>query len=275
MAVDPIRPIRTAYIFQLLKLIRQARDSMIRNVRPLVISPSPLDIDELERMVELSLTRNLDIKGKAIVETYLKLGFERGIDYTVGRIQAESTLAEARIVAGVDWTRPDMKAIEELSKLSLADLKGINADLGRKVLRVIVEDDKKGLGITRIAKDINTQFNTIGLPRAEVIARTSINQSYNKAAWERILKYAPYKMWIATVPSERTRPSHKEMHHVIIPSDQPFEVPAFKPSPNSKKMVPACQMQYPGDISFGPDLAQIINCRCTVGPKFTLGGKKK
>ena len=274
MAVDPIRPIRTAFIFQLLKLIRQSRESMVRNVRPLIISPSPLDIDELERAVELSLTRNLDIKGKAIVEMFLKLGFERGIDYTVGRIEAEAPPAEARIVAGVDWTRPDMKAIDELSKLSLADLKGINADLGRKVLRVIVEDDKKGLGITRIAKDINEQFNKIGLPRAETIARTSINQSYNRAAWERILKYAPFKMWIATVPSERTRDSHRRMHHVIVPADEPFEVPSFKASPKGKT-IPGCKMNYPGDVSFGPDLAQIISCRCSIGPKFTPGEKKK
>lgn len=274
MAVDPIRPLRTAYLYQLLSIIRQARQSVVKNVRPLIISPGPLDLDELERMIELALTRHLDVRGKAVIESFVKLGYQRGIDYTVGQVQAQLPSAgpDFRIIAGVDWTRPDMQAIDELSRLSLADLKGINSDLGRKILRTIVEDDKKGLGITRISKDVTEQFNSIGLPRAEMIARTSINHAYNRAAWERIRKYAPFKMWIDT-EDDRTRPGHRQMHHVIVPAEEPFEVPAFKPTPNSKKTVPGCKMQYPGDISFDPDLAQIINCRCTLGPKFT--GPKK
>lgn len=273
MAIDPVRPLRTAYLQQLLGIIRQSRQSVLRNVRPLIISPYPLDLDELERMIERSLTYHLDRRGQAIVEMFIRMGYERGVDYTVGRVQALAPVSDFKVVAGVDFTRPDMKAIDELSRLSMADLKGINADLGRKVLRTIVEGDKKGLGVTRIAQEITEQFNTIGLPRAETIVRTSINQAYNRAAWERIVKYAPFKMWIDT-GDDRERPGHLKMHHIIVPADEPFEVPAFKPNPNSKKMVPACKMQYPGDVTFSPDLAQIINCRCTLGPKFTRTGGK-
>jgi len=149
MAIDPVRPLRTAYLQQLLGIIRQSRQSILRNVRPLIISPYPLDLDELERMIERSLTYHLDRRGQAIVEMFIRLGYDRGVDYTVGRVQALAPVSDFKIIAGVDFTRPDMKAIDELSRLSLADLKGINADLGRKVLRTIVEGDKKGLGVTR------------------------------------------------------------------------------------------------------------------------------
>lgn len=267
MAIDPVRPLRTLYLQQLLGTLRRSRESILMNIRPIVIAPGPLDLEELERAIERSLNYHLQVKGKALIEMFVKLGYERGVDYTVGQVQAQAPIYETKLVAGVDWTRPDMAAIDELAKLSLADLKGINADLGRKVMRTIIDADKQGLGITRISRDITEQFNSIGLPRAEMIARTSINQAYNRAAWERIRKYAPYKIWIATVPSERTRDSHKEMHHKIVPVEEPFEVPSFKPTPGSKT-VPGCKMMYPGDVTFQPDLAQVINCRCTIGPKF-------
>jgi len=273
MATDPVRPLRTQYVQQLLGIIRKSRQSILQNIRPLIIAPGPLDLEELERMIERSLNYHLTVKGKALVELFVRMGYERGIDYTVGQIQDQLPLHESKIIAGVDWTRPDMAAIEELSKLSLADLNGINADLGRKVMRKIVDADKQGRGITRIARDITEDFNTIGLPRAEMIARTSITQAYNRAAWERIRKYAPFKIWIATGDS-RTRDSHRSMHHIIIPVEEPFEVPAFKPTPGSKT-VPGCKMMYPGDVSFKPDLAQIINCRCTIGAKFKGSVPKK
>lgn len=276
MQTDPIRPLRTEFLNQILFLIRQARNEVLRGVRPEIIYRQKVDVDTLEGLITKALNHSLGTQGQAVLQRMIEAGFRRGVDYTSGQIEREAATLSVHeignLAVAIDWTKPDMDAINELSKLSFADLKGVEADVGRKVLRSIIEDDKQGLGITKISQHITEQFNSIGLPRAELIARTSINQAYNRAAFDRILRYAPFKKWIATLDG-RERLSHHKMDQVIIPSQDAFEVPAFKPTPNSKKLVPGCKMMYPGDVTYKPDLAQIMNCRCTLGPKFKGPGK--
>lgn len=60
----------------------------------------------------------------------------------------------------------------------------------------------------------------------------------------------PMKEW-RTVGDERVRKTHVKMNGVLIPVDQLFHV-------GQKSL-----MRFPTDTSFGADLEEIINCRCS------------
>lgn len=172
------------------------------------------------------------------------------------------------VQVGVSFNKPDTLAIDILSKVTLSDFMDLTEDLEKRILKIIVEDDIRGLGIARMVKDITDQIDSVDSDQAEILSRTAVGQAYNRAAWERIVKYAPFKLWIDT-GDDRERPGHLKMHHVIIPAEEPFDVPAFT---LGDRVIPACRMQYPGDMTYKPDMGQIICCRCTLGPKFTRSG---
>ena len=164
--------------------------------------------------------------------------------------------------------QPYLKAIELLTRVTLSEFMDLTEDQEIRIQKIIVEDDYQGLGIARMVKDISEQVESIDSTQAEILSRTAIHLAYNRAAWEDWVKRAPFKMWIATPNNAHTRPSHKALHHIIIPADEPFDVPAFTLTDH---LIPACKMQYPGDMTYKPDLGQVLCCRCTIGPKFIEG----
>ena len=60
-----------------------------------------------------------------------------------------------------------------------------------------------------------------------------------------------WKRWVATMDS-RTREDHLAMDGVEVPQDEPFVLPD------------GSKMMFPGDISMGADVSQVVNCRCTM-----------
>lgn len=262
---DPSRPVRTLFTREFLALIRNARSKALEELRPL-LRQRDLDISEIVKLLEILNFAYIDQPAKILIQQYVLQAYKRGIHNTQDILVAQIKPQHLKVEIGLNFTRPDERAIANLSAVSLSDLSGFTADMNKRIVRDIVEADKKGAGITKFSEIIQEHYTGIGLPRAESIARTITTQAYNEASWSRTRDYAPYKEWFPTLHSERTRASHLAMKGIIIDVDKPFDVPAFMASKNVR--VDACQMMYPGDSSMGAPLAQILQCRCAVGPRF-------
>jgi SPP1 gp7 family putative phage head morphogenesis protein len=262
---DPSRPIRSLFTREFLALIRNARSRALAELQPL-LRRTNLEAGEVLKILEMLNLAYIDQPGRQLIQRYILQAYKGGIGDTHNILLAQVKSPTDLIKISLNFTRPDERAIANLSATSFADLAGFTTEMSKKIVRDLVELDKKGAGITKMSAAIQQGYLGIGAARAEAIARTTTTQAYNQAAWSRIGEYAPYKEWIPTLTDSRTRPSHLAMKGVIIDVDQPFDVPAYRASINTR--VPACQMMFPGDSSLGAPAAQIIQCRCAVVPRF-------
>jgi hypothetical protein len=264
---DPSKQIRGAFTRDLEEVLRQARGAAVQQVRD-ALRKGTLDVDQLNRMIAQINDHFVKSKMEEAVARYTKQAYTHGASWTVAHIDAApKPPGMPKLSIALDLARPDLKAIDNITTLAYHDLKDLNVNLSRNLMRDLAKADKQGLGIVKMAGIINDRYG-VGLSRARTIARTTTTLAYNSAAHDRIKEYAPFKEWIATMSDSRTRQSHKDVHHIVVPVDEPFHLPAYTPE-GAKKAVPAADVMFPGDDSLGADLAQIINCRCTVGPRFT------
>lgn len=261
---DPSRPVRTLFTRAFLALVRNARTKALEELRPM-LRQQYLDINEIMRILEILNIAYIDQPGRSLIQQYVLQAYRRGITNTHETLIAQTKPQDRAVEIVLNFTRPDERAVANLAAVSLSDLKGFTSEMSKKIVRDIVEADKKGAGITKFSEIIQQHYNGIGAVRAETIARTVSTQAYNEAAWTRTREYAPYKGWISAKDS-RTRASHLMMNGVIVEVDEAFEVPAFMASKNTR--IEACRMMYPGDSSLGAPKGQIIQCRCTLAPSF-------
>lgn len=265
MRQDPTRNDRAAFTRDLLTITRNARTEAIRRIRH-ALQGEKIDVEELNRVLGEINDHYMKVQFMRACERYIPNAYQSGVSWTLAYANAAPKPAGTDINIGLSFGQKDLKAIKNITTLAHNDLAGMSNDLSKKVLQIVARGDRQGLGITKISEMIGEQYNGIGAASAKRIARTSLTQAYNSAAHDRISEYAPYKEWIATLTDDRTRPSHKKIHHHVIPADEPFHLEAFKVG---KTTTPAGDLMFPGDDSLGINLGQIINCRCCVGPRFT------
>lgn len=266
MQADPVRSLRYQFSREVLSNFRAARKAAIDRIRR-QLQWKGVDVEELSKILDEINTHYITEPGQASIYRFTNLSYQRGVSLSLEEMMRAPKPKGFRLEVAASFTLKDQQAIKNLAALSFAALQGISAEMAPKMVRNIVEADKKGLGVTRISKILYDDYNSLGMPRAERIVRTSINQAYNASTFSRISDYAPYKEWLPHLGDDRTRPGHRKMAGVIVPTEDPFEVPGWKPSPRAKR-VPDAKMMHPGDTSLGADLAQVLNCRCTVVGRF-------
>lgn len=125
----------------------------------------------------------------------------------------------------------------------------------RKLKSEMVTGILSGDSIPQIAKRLKSVSegylgDTIRIARTET---TRIENSARNSVGEegKRLGFKMEKVWIAT-NDNRTREEHAKMDNVAVLQDEPFVLPD------------GTKMMYPGDISFGADASQVVNCRCTM-----------
>jgi uncharacterized protein with gpF-like domain len=267
MRQDPSRQIRYAFARDLEGILRQARGQAVEQVRD-ALRKGTLDVDELNRMIARLNDYYLKSKFEDAVRRHTRQAYQFGATWTLAHVDsAPKPPGIPALNISLNLSTADEKAIQNITTLAHHDLKDLNVNLSRNLIRDLAKADKQGAGIVRMAEIVHDRYG-VSLGRAKGIARTTVTLAYNTAAHDRITEYAPFEEWIATVTDDRTRESHRKMHHTVIEVGDVFHLPAYTP-PGAKKAVPAADVRFPGDDSLGADLAQIINCRCSVGPRFT------
>ncbi len=266
---DPVRALRGIYSRELQDLIRTARGEAVTHIREHFKYRREIDVEQIRRILEKIFARRGGVtdRGREVIARNTRNAYLRGVDRTLSALQYAQRPADVGLSLSARFDMVDEQAVKNLANMQFTELEGITSEISEKLVRHLVEADKQGSGITKISRIISDDFRDIGLVRVEALARTSLNNAYNDAAWTRIQKYAPYKEWLRT-HDDRTRPGHAKMEGVIIETDELFHVPAFLPTPKSRKQVPEAWMYFPGDVSQNPPLAQRINCRCTIAPRF-------
>lgn len=264
MRADPVRPVRSLFTREFLALIRNARGRALKELIPR-LKERQIDVNEILRIIELLNTAYIDEPSRKIINQYTLSAYRRGLDNTysdlIGMVGGHKVIDVA-----INFTRYDQRTVDNLAAVTFSDARGFTSEMSKKIVRDLVEAEKKGAGITKFTDIIQQHYNGIGAARAETIARTVSTQAHNEASYSRAREYAPYLEWIPTLSDSRTRPSHRLMKGVIVDAEETFKVPGFRPSKGT--WVDACEMRFPGDSSLGAPLAQIINCRCAVGPRF-------
>jgi len=264
---DPSRQIRAAFARDLEGILRTARGQAVQQVRD-ALRKGTLDVDALNRMVAQLNDHYIKSKFEEAVTRHTKHAYQFGASWTVAHVDAAPKPPGTPALAiSLNLSTADERAISNITTLAHHDLKDLNATLSKNLMRDLAKADKQGAGIVKMAEIVHERYG-VSLGRARGIARTTTTLAYNSAAHDRITEYAPFKEWIATMTDDRTRGSHRDVHHVIVEVDAPFHLPAYTPA-GAKKAVPAGDVMFPGDDSLGADLAQILNCRCSVGPRFT------
>lgn len=247
-------------------LVRNARTEALRTLKT-GLTQRELDVEEVRAQLQALMYGFMEDPGRRIIQRYTNTAYRNGLDWTYRSLNTQRKPKDFKLQISFSFTKPDQDAIRNLAALATADWQALSGDLQQRIVRGLVEADKKGAGVSQMVQVLQDNFQGLGTASAERIARTTTTQAYNQAAWTRTAAYAPFKEWIPTVTDDRTRESHRLMLHVIIPVDEAFHVPGFKPSPGTAP-VPACEMMYPGDSILGAPLAQIINCRCALAPRF-------
>ena len=163
----------------------------------------------------------------------------------------------------------DEQAIANLTKT--LNLKLARTGNKTEIIGALTSAERNGADISQLVK-IYRNFINISEKDAETCMITWVGQAYNKTAWQRAMAYAPYKEWIGTPGSQRTRDSHLKMNGVIIQVDEYFVVPGFADR-YTHEYVPEALMMFPGDESQDPHQSQICRCRCTLVPGFRKKGK--
>lgn len=170
----------------------------------------------------------------------------------------------------IRFDKADEQAISNFIEILNKKLAGVENK--NQVIAALEAAERKGSGIVQFVK-IFRGFVEMSEHDAETCMRTWSTQAHNKASWQRAKEYAPYKEWISTPNSDRTRPSHLAMIGAIVPVDEYFVVPGFIDR-FTKEKIPEALMMYPGDESQNPHISQVCRCRCAIGPRF-MNKKRK
>lgn len=134
---------------------------------------------------------------------------------------------------------------------SLRDKEGIRNQMKGQLLSGLL----KGEGINKIARRLK-DVSEKSLKDSIRIARTETTRVQNSAKMDigkhgQELGFEMWKRWVATTDG-RVREDHLAMNGVEVPQDEPFVLPD------------GSKMMFPGDISMGADVSQVVNCRCTM-----------
>lgn len=134
---------------------------------------------------------------------------------------------------------------------SLYDKTGIKNQMKGQLLTGLL----KGEGISKIARRLK-EVSEKNLKDSIRIARTETTRVQNSAKTDigkegQRLGFDMEKVWVATTDG-RVREDHLAMNGVAVPQDEPFVLPD------------GSKMMFPGDVSMGADVSQVVNCRCTI-----------
>ncbi len=182
-----------------------------------------LDIKIQQEIIGVSATPN-----NIWHNQYINQAYSRGIKQTLAEMRklgiTSSDVESVKPAAIIGSATPNfvttvgsgpihLDAIRTQYFRTFSDLNGVTDEMSKQINRVLVDGMEQGLGIKKIAKNINNRVDKIGLTRAKLIARTETARSYNSgtiAEFEDISTRAgtePKYQWI-TAGDGKVRPSH-------------------------------------------------------------------
>lgn len=150
-----------------------------------------------------------------------------------------------------DTLEPGEDAAAAVARTVRLIAEGLDARAGR-LQEIIAAADEAGDTVAEIAAKVSDAFTSADT-WADVNSRTVVGAMNAAGLLQAVHAGALAKRWLAT-EDERTRPTHRKAEGQVVPIGSQFKVGA-------------ASLEFPGDPT--GDLAEIINCRCTM--LFALG----
>ena len=175
--------------------------------------------------------------------------------------EAGRGLAARRYALDISFDLVPQRTLDEFAEWSEEATANSMETLTGEVTDLVYGAQEEGLSIPDIASQVDGLFENRYIEgwKAEQIARTATIPSSN-AGGHTAYQDAPsvlFEEWLATIPSSRTRHTHREADGQVTAVDTPFVV-----GPEGHKS----EARFPGDPTLPLD--ELISCRCTSIPRF-------
>ena len=201
---------------ELNKLFDQAKKDLVKIIDPgeTKTSTKPLLQQQLDQVDNIFKTVNLN--GKDIISPHMSQSYEHGQMYAAIRLgHSEDDIQRAT------WKKVGGHAIEAQS-----NFKGLTDDVAKNVRRVIADGITTEQTVKQISKDIRDQVDTIGKPRADMIARTETMKAVNVGVKDKYRSAGiEVVRWLATIQPGRTCEECKALNGKLFPIDKMPPIP--------------------------------------------------
>ena len=141
-------------------------------------------IEQILAVIEEEINRE---KALQIIDLFLPLAYQRGANFALRKLKRYG------ISIDITATVADPETISALRGLTLEYIRGMKADLKKKLREILVRSQLENWPRKELVNKISNEFN-LSKTRAEMIARTEIIRAFNEGAWQRY-KAAGFKRW--------------------------------------------------------------------------------
>lgn len=251
MTADFLAPISVSFIRHTQDDLRVDRKDMLSRVRD--GAHKGADEETIQIFID-GTTANIMRKIETAALLYIDQVYMRSLNRVIGEISLITSGIPAYI------TQADRDKVADEVRYTMSLVKSVLTDRNDSIRKIILFDKQ---GISGRINEANNEITRKWMPAIETAIRSGMMHAWNAAAWSRIKDYSSGKRWVSGPTSEM--PDHPEMNGQVISVDAQFQVSEFHPEGNKRrKVVPACEMLYPGDISSSPDQQHLSGCWCRI-----------
>lgn len=251
MKYDPLLQVSGPYTKQILGILREERENLIKRIRSKFTQHS--NGEELEITI-LGTSEYTLRQIRTIIEQFTSQIYLSGVSRAINDVSRSDTHFPTSVPAYI--TKQDQDNAKDESSYPF-NLISASFELRNEAIGKVILSRKAGM--TTLIEELVSQMNRVWIPRMEEDIRIGMVHSYNAGYFTRVQGYGVYKRWISGS-------DHEILDDKTVPVDEPFNVPEYPDPENILQKVPGCKMMYPGDISDDPDRRQLIGCFCRIEP---------
>ena len=157
---------------QAVDTLRQARGLEVRQM-----AMSPYDLEFIAEEIIRLTNSTILFPAQNIIDGNIPEAYNKGVTF------GESQLAKIGVRIAVGAGGPvDQKMVALLRTKNLVGLKGITEEMNKQINRELSQGILNGEGFPDLVKRLTGRVDSIGIARAEVLARTEVQDAANQAA---------------------------------------------------------------------------------------------
>lgn len=148
--------------------------------RALASEPIRIDPDRITTALETA-GATLMYKGRLIIRQATRQAYQKGLTYSGILLKRNKRI---EVTTGF-FTEADQRALKLMMNKSLSDLKGINDETSKQIVRVLTKGLQNGDSMDKLAAAITDRVSSIGIVRARAMARTETMDVLNDSSLTR------------------------------------------------------------------------------------------
>lgn len=173
------------------------------------IEPTPIDMQIFSSEVYQAGLNMITMRGEEYVPMFVEKAYRAGI------IHASNMIKLKGIDASLGMGPADWRAIDSLEVRNLSALRGISDEMSKQIIREVQEGMNRGESMTAIKRRIAGRVNSIGMNRADLMARTEVMYAANDGAIKRYSQEGVEKWQWYTTQDDRLCPQCRPKHNQI------------------------------------------------------------